>query len=225
MLNEYEQEKKLLVDITTPARSIEVLIGHLLLPTPRGFYLPSSREPIISEDKVYFQYVEASDEMKRFHGADLIHDRSLITGDVYSENRSLLLKHQALPLVSDVPSLPIRSIGIILDLINNHLVQHFAYNSKDIDYAEHAIDGRVREEFNDPAILVDITNAIYDIHSPTRMLITSFMGDDHHKRHLVRMIGESALILKQSDYRIIRFNELLEAGEIDAPKKVWDHTY
>ncbi len=225
MLNDYEQEKKLLLDIATPARCIEQLIKHTLLPPERGLYLPFSAAPLIVENKMYFQYKVETDEMIGFHGEDLIFDVTLIRDDVYTENRTKILNRAAIPLLATTPSLPIRSIGIIYDLINNHLVQHFAFNSKDIDLAEHAIVDRVLEEFKEPKTLADIASSVYDLFSPTRSVITDFMGCDHYRRHLARLNGDSVMIVKQPDYRIMRFNELLADGEIDAPKKVWDHTY
>jgi hypothetical protein len=222
---DYEQERKLLIDITTPARSIERMIGHMLIPTKPGLYMPASSVPVITEDKPYFQYNEKKDVLKPYLGADLIYDRSLITSDLYTEDGSLFLRQKAVPFLSETPALPVRAIGIILELINNHLVQHFAFNSKEIDVAEHALDGYVSAEFNDPATVAEMASAIYDIHSHNRSIITDFMGDDHYKRHLVKLIGETALILKQNDYRILRFEELLNEGEVDAPKRLYDHTY
>jgi hypothetical protein len=222
-LNEYEQERRLLIDITTPARSIEHVIGHMLFSTRAGLYLPASAEPIICEDRVYFQYNEKTDEMKPFSGADLIFDRSLIEGDIYNEKQLLLLQRKKLQFLTTAPTIPVRAIGIILDLINSHLVQHFAFNRGAADAAENALDDLVLNEFSDQ--ISDMATFIHDIHSPNRALITDFMGDDHYKRHLVRLVGESAMIVKQNDIRILRFNELLSEGEIDAPKKVWDHTF
>jgi len=216
-----EIERRLTIPLLSCAQQLEDLIGDRMRPYDKGLYIPINSSPIILPHQQYIQYARDGSVVKVI-GQQLLDNRNLIIGDIFTDKDELVLPYRARALLADKPYLPHRAFLLIQNLIERQLQNHFMLtkikNTGVIDIIRnHLVPGSFPAACDMTEHQDNELDKIYDevmrIIHPVQSMIDDFMGNDHYKVHLQVLHGEEVSIEKTIDYRIHVYNEKVKSGE------------
>lgn len=143
-MNNLQVTRQLYLDCVPTAELIEAQMGAYLLPPEAGLYLPGRVRPVMRPNQYYFQWKSTSAGRRQ---AQAVLSAADIKGDVYDENAVKVISKDAVKLISETPTLPVRGLEVIYSAVDQTLRRLSLWSGKAVGPLGAFVADHLKEEY------------------------------------------------------------------------------
>lgn len=205
------------LSILTEAGVVEMDVGKFLK-KEKGLFLGAAETPVMVEGRQY--YYSAPCVIDDSKGGDLgvdhgvpIASGSEITDTVFEANGDMVVRKSQIKDLKPEPLLPVAALRLIEALIRNDVDYHMRYMAE-VQNMEDVIEQFLLPEVVASKIKNSVVRTILLLARPILNAVNKFIGEDDTVIHMVVRRGDTILITKHVDYRIMEYERLKREGKI-----------